>query len=72
MSLDFTSFSKYLETDTNPSEVVQALRFAQYAVVQLMAEVGNEELSDCYVSLVMLEDEFLKLAGLEKICMRWR
>lgn len=73
MPYDLTTLDKYLSDDTNPTEVIQALRFAQHAVVRFMAHVNHhEDLADCYLSLVLLEDEFLKLEGLERICMKWK
>ena len=73
MSYDFTELEKYLSGDRSPAEVVRILRDARYNLVQVFAEqIDSNELAGYYLDLLLLEDEFLKLGGLDQLCLSWR
>ena len=74
MPYDLTQLEEYLRVDTNPREVVRALRFARYALVRCAECLEScEGLGDRYLDLLLLEDEFLKLdEHLAEITTKWK
>ena len=74
MPYDFTHLDEYLRVDTHLEEVIQLLRYCRYALVCCAEYLGHYEgLSDRYLSLLQLEEEFLRLNDqLSKIRIRWR